>query len=370
MNSLLDHDDLIEAMRNPPRSTGPVIMPDFFLDHFIIGPSFSEFVEDVERVAQQGGGNIIGCRHLIRRGGNSVNTASALLRLGLRPTLIVKTSPQGAELLRALVDPHLDLSHVHTDGLLSATVSIEVDYNGRRTNIMVSDSGSAADFSREDLDETDIEAIRAAPLVALLCLNHNRDPARLAREIFSLVRDVSGAFTFMDIGDPSSRPEILGPLVREVLCEGFVDILSVNENEVRWIARELGLRGKELTDKCEDPDEWLRCARFVAQETGSRVDLHTPFFSATLSSELEIVIPTFRVDVRVTCGAGDAWNAGDIFGTLLGISPDQRVVLANAVGALYVSSSEAEHPTLSDVEQFLRSNPSLTKLGNKLLKPP
>ena len=220
------------------------------------------------------------------------------------------------------------------------------------------------------LAETDIEAIRAAPLVALLCLNHNRDPARLAREIFSLVRDVSGAYTFMDIGDPSSRPEILGPLVREVLCEGFVDILSVNENEVRWIARELGLRGKELTDKCEDPDEWLRCARFVAQETGSRVDLHTPFFSATLSSELEVVIPTFRVDVRVTCGAGDAWNAGDIFGTLLGISPDQRVVLANAVGALYVSSSEAEHPTLSDVEQFLRSNPSLTKLGNKLLKPP
>ena len=45
----------------------------------------------LRRLADQGGGNLLGNNQLIRRGGNSVNTASALFAMGIDPCLIVTT---------------------------------------------------------------------------------------------------------------------------------------------------------------------------------------------------------------------------------------------------------------------------------------
>jgi len=265
------------------------------------------------------------------------------------PVLIVKTSEQGAALLRSLVDPSLDLSHVKSNGLLATTVSIEVEHEGRRVNLMVSDSGSARDFSIDDLDEHDIDAIRRAELVALLCLNHNQAPADLARELFSLVRSESRAITFMDAGDPSSRPHIVGPLCEEVLSEGLVDVLSVNENEVIWFARASGFDVSWTSQR----DTLLQAARHITNEFDIRVDLHTPLFTSTHSHDDEAVASTFEAAPQVTCGAGDTWNAGDIYGYLSGLPSMERLMLANAVAALYVSSPSADHPTRDNVASLL-----------------
>ncbi len=347
---------LLDAIRKPPVVPSPVIMPDFFVDHFVVGASLSDFLKDLERLAHQGGGNLIGTRHLIKRGGNAVNTASALLKLGVSPVLIVKTSPQGFSLLRALADPSLSLDHVHTTGSLSSTVSIETDFQGRRVNLMVSDSGSAKDFSIDDLDDDDVDAIRGSGLVALLCLNHNRDPSGLASDVFSLVQQESEAIKFIDIGDPSGRPEILPALVDEVLRADLVDVLSVNENEVQWLAHVIEGRSGEVPAD-GSPDEWLESARAVSRETGVRVDLHTPYYAASIMGRNETMVPTFAVEPLITCGAGDTWNAGDILGLLLNLEPHDRLVLANSVASLYVSSPDASHPTRKSVEAFLRTSP-------------
>ncbi len=340
---------LLEVLCNPPVVQRPVIMPDFFVDHFVIGESLDAFIEGLRRLAQQGGGNLIGTRHMLRRGGNSVNTASALLRLGADPVLIVKTSAQGLSLLRALVDPNLDLSHVKATGALSSTVSIELNYEDRRVNLMVSDSGSARDFSIRDLTDYDVGAIREAGLVALLCLNHNADPAQLANDLFSLVRSESQAMTFMDIGDPSGRPDILHPLLRNVLAEGLVDILSINENEIVWLARAMG---RDLSWQSDDAT--LRMTGDdISEELGVRIDLHTRGFVSTHWNGEAVQVDTFPVEPQVTCGAGDAWNAGDIYGYLLRLEVSDRLMLANAVAALYVSSSDATHPTREEIIEFL-----------------
>jgi sugar/nucleoside kinase (ribokinase family) len=68
------------------------------------------------------------------------------------------------------------------------------------------------------------------------------------------------------------------------------------------------------------------------------------------------------------CGAGDAWNAGDIYGTLLELPAMDRLILANAVASLYVSSTSATHPQLAGIVEFLESVPSLSRDGTKLLK--
>ena len=119
----LDKSQLIDILENPPPVARPVIMPDFFIDHFIVSTTLQELVSNLEKLAEQGGGNITGTNQFIQRGGNSVNTASALLELGVNPHLIIKTDDYGATLLKSLVSSSLDLSHVHSNGSLSLTAS-------------------------------------------------------------------------------------------------------------------------------------------------------------------------------------------------------------------------------------------------------
>lgn len=364
----MDYSRLIEALEKPIDLGRPVIMPDFYVDHFVIVGSFEEFVERLQVLAEQGGGNLLGNKQFIRRGGNAVNTASALLSLGMDPVVIVTTDEYGSMILPTLVSSDLDLSHVHTDGRLSSTVSIEVEHNERRVNLMVSDSGSAAEFDFSDLSSDDLNAIRESSLVALLNLNHNPNAAGLARDLFQMVSESSSAKKFIDVGDPSGNQGIIEPLTKSVLSEGLVDVLSLNENEARWFAWALTGKDERWRSLSSNHGDWLAAARLIAQETGVRVDLHTQYFSATLNQDETRIVPTFDAVCKVACGAGDAWNAGDILGTLLDLPAISRLTLANAVAALYVSSSTATHPSAKEVAEYLQSQPPLEEMGERLVR--
>lgn len=364
----LDYIQLISVLQNPPKVNYPVVLPDFFVDHFVMFETLDYLMNGLQRLAEQGGGNLLDNEQFIRRGGNAVNTASALLSLGLSPKLIVTTDEYGASLLKALVDPELDLSHVHTDGRLSSTVSIETKHSGRKVNLMVSDSGSASEFAFSDLTQGDIELIKDSGTVALVNLNHNRKGAELAHDLFQMVKESSKTRTFMDMGDPSGNPEIVPQLVNRVIKTGLVDIIGLNENEVGWIAQSLTSDQERWKNMSAKPELWLEGAQLIAGETGVRVDLHTPHYSATIDGDETTAIPAFVVESQVVCGAGDAWNAGDIYGTLLNLPPLERLTLANAVASLYVSSISASHPSLSDIVRFLERRPLLSGDGTKLLK--
>lgn len=344
---------LISILENPPEVPNPVILPDFFIDHFVIVPKFDDFMQNLELLANQGGGNLLNNVQFIRKGGNTVNTASALFALGLNPKMIITTDEYGSSLLHALAPPGLDLSHVHTNGKLSTTVSIETNYQDRKINLMVSDSGSASNFDYSDLTPDDLEMIKDSGIVALVNLNHNQKGANLAKQLFSYAKEETTAKTFMDIGDPSSNPHLVEPLVGDVLTTGLVDILGINENEAGWISWHLTGKDERWKNLVSRPDDWIPAAKLISTETGVRVDLHTSRFAASINEDHVVSIPTFDTPSRVVCGAGDAWNAGDIYGELLHVSSTERLVLANAIAALYVSSQEAIHPTTSAVLDFL-----------------
>jgi sugar/nucleoside kinase (ribokinase family) len=363
----LEYDRLIKALENPIDVGRPVILPDFYVDHFVIAGRFDDFIEGLTALARQGGGNLLGNKQFLRRGGNSVNTASALLTLGLDPVLIITTDDYGSTILPTLVSPDLDLSHVHTDGRLSSTVSIELEHDGRRVNLMVSDSGSAAEFTFSDLTEEDLSAIRASNLVALLNLNHNPDAPELAHDLFEMAGSSSKAIRFMDVGDPSGNLEIVEPLARSVLAEGLVDIVSLNENEARWFAWAISGKNSRWDHLSSEPEDWLSAAKTVSYETGTRVDLHTQHFTASISEDQLTMVPAFGVVGRIACGAGDAWNAGDIYGTLQKLEDFDRLSLANAVASQYVSSMDASHPNREETVAFLRSKPRLESLGERLV---
>ena len=183
-----------------------------------------------------------------------------------------------------------------------------------------------------------------------------------------MVSESSSAKKFIDVGDPSGNQGIIEPLAKNVLSEGFVDVVSLNESEARWFAWALTDRSERWRSLSSSHDDWLSAARLVSDETGVQVDLHTQYFSATLNQDDVSVVPTFDTASSVACGAGDAWNAGDIFGTLLDLPDSSRLALANAVAALYVSSSTASHPTSKEVVEYLQSQPPLNEIGERLVR--
>jgi sugar/nucleoside kinase (ribokinase family) len=362
----LDYSRLISILTNPPKVSYPVILPDFFLDHFVLVPKFEELIEDLGKLARQGGGNLMGSEQFIRRGGNCVNTASALFALGLDSKMIVTTDEYGASLLKALAPPGLDLNHIHTDGQLSSTVSIETEFAGRKVNLMVSDSGSASDFKFFNLTSSDIQLIKDSGLVALVNLNHNKYGAELAHDLFKMVKDSTQAITFMDIGDPSSNSALIKPLLKKAISSGVVDVLGLNENEVGWLA--WALTGHEnWLDIVNKPEEWIKGAKLISRETGVRIILHTQYYAASILGDDIVSVPAFQVDSRVVCGSGDAWNAGLIYGLLLDQNQIDQLVLANAVAALYISSQDSSPPSPENVILYLKSKPALSSIGKKLL---
>ncbi|MHA2082767.1 MAG: PfkB family carbohydrate kinase [Candidatus Thorarchaeota archaeon] len=363
----MDYEPLIQSLLEPAPSGKPLILPDFFLDHFVITGDLNEFISSLIRLAEQGGGNLTGTTQLIRRGGNTVNTASALLALDIEPRMIITTDISGAAMLRSLVDPRLDLSNVHVDGSLSSTVSIEADYHDRRVNLMVSDSGSASKFMFSDLSESDIKTVRESDLIALFNLNHNTAGVELAHDLFTLVRKNPKSVTFLDMGDPSSNSDIVEPLARRVLNEGLVDIVGMNENEAGWFAWALSGRDERWRGILNEPEKWMPAAKMISKETGVQVDLHTPYYAATIENDKASALPVFELESKVVCGAGDAWSAGDIYGMLAGLEVMNRLLLANAVAALYVSSPNAKHPSREDIIEFLKNKPPTSVRGNDLL---
>ena len=364
----LDYSKLLEILKNPPPVPRPIILPDFFFDHFVITEGLEDLLSNMKEVAKQGGGNIVGSTQFIRHGGNAVNTAAALHTLGLDPQVIVTTDEYGASILKSLVNPGLDLSLVHTDGRMSSTVSIEAEYQGRRVNLMLSDSGSLAEFKFSDLTENDLVAIRDSGLIALLNLSQNKCAIDLAEGLLSIVHDESKATTFMDICDPSHNLDLLEPLTKRVLTEGFVDILGMNENEATWLAWSISGRDTVWRKDNQKPEDWLSAAKYVSKEIGVRIDFHTPSFSATLvAGDIICLMPAFMVNSRVICGAGDAWNAGNIYGTLLNLDAKERLILANAVAAYYVETEDASHPSRNEVIDFLSRKIKTADISDKLL---
>jgi sugar/nucleoside kinase (ribokinase family) len=82
---------------------------------------------------------------------------------------------------------------------------------------------------------------------------------------------------------------------------------------------------------------------------GSRVDLHTPAFSATfIDGQRERVLCASTPPLKVT-GAGDAWNAGDIFAQGIGFGHKERLVFANATAAAYMRKPDLEPCSLTEI---------------------
>ena len=310
------------------------MLPDFFVDHFLSLDTVEKTCNAVKTVAAQGGGNLPGIAQWITQGGNAANTTLALARLGISAHLICRTDPLGMHLLQYFLgNSGVDLSGVKTDGNLAITTALE--FQEHHANIMIGDPGSVATFTFELLNDHDHELITSADLVGVTNWNLNRSGTDLACKVFEIAKK-HGVRTFFDSGDPSPRLHDIPELINKVLTNPQLDIFGLNENELRYYSNS--------SNKTQE--EMITAALLLKKKIPARIDLHTSLFSGSIRNTF-IVVPTMSLStVYRSTGAGDAWNAANVFADLLGFADDERLLFANMFAGHYISSTEVVHSTI------------------------
>ncbi|MCS7124836.1 MAG: carbohydrate kinase family protein [Candidatus Bathyarchaeota archaeon] len=337
------------------REINVVVMPDFFLDRFISlshTPDF--FVKALTEVVGRKGGSIDGINQKDFRGGNAVNTASALSRLGAKVTPIVCTDRFGFHLLRVYVkSSKISLSHVKIVEKPSITTALEFQVADGKTNVMLRDVGSLADFGPQNFNDGDFEVIRKADYVCVFNWAGTRKfGTALAQTVFRHVKTKGKGKTYFDSADPTPNKEKVPDLIVKVLKANIVDVLSLNENEAVFYASHFNAEVKSLQRKLSFEELAMESAKTLAGNLNTRIDLHTTSFSATFTRKSQTIVLTFKVPVLRATGAGDAWNAGNIVGDAYGLTDDVRLTLANAIAAYYISNPKGEHPTREQLIKF------------------
>jgi sugar/nucleoside kinase (ribokinase family) len=336
-----------------------VVMPDFFLDRILNLPwDTTEFSAAIGRVAERKGGSVDGILQMDMKGGNAINTASALSSLGVAVTPIICTSEYGLQLIKYhFKDASMDLSHIKTSGKASITTALEFRGMNEKINVMLRDLGSLADFSPSDLNENDYELIENADYICLFnWAGTLKYGTALAQAVFERAKLDGRGKTYFDTADPNPNAQGIPYFMDKVLKTSKMDILSVNENEAITYASLLDEELKLKKGQLSFAELAMEAARVLARHLSARIDLHTTIFSASLKGKHEVVVPTFKIEVFRATGAGDAWNAGNILADNNGLSDECRLMFSNAVSACYLSGADGRHPTKAKVLAFLKAN--------------
>jgi sugar/nucleoside kinase (ribokinase family) len=351
-------DDFLEEVKFLKSEIGEfnvVVMPDFFLDRLVsLNYDVKDFSENLEKVAKRKGGSIDKIEQAELRGGNAINTASALAALDIKVTPIVCTNKFGLQLIKFYLKPWaINFSHIKIFDKLSITTAMELTTENGKVNIMLRDVGALANFGPQHLNNDDFEAIENADYVCVFnWAGTRRFGTELAKTVFSHAKTRGKGKTYYDAADPVPNKEKIPQLMRKILQSRQVDILSVNENEAVCYASQLSNDIEELRKKLKFEELAKESGRILTPHLSARVDLHTTSFSATFSKKGETVVPAFKVPVLRATGAGDAWNAGNILGDAYRLSDGSRLALANAVAAYYISNPSGAHPTRKQLMKF------------------
>lgn len=307
------------------------VMHDYFVDRLVHVRSLERFAGILAAKAREGGGGIHGISQEQIRGGNAVNLARALARLGLKTLLLTHSDPANQGLLRdAFRGLPVELR------VKPLRAGMTVAFEGR-VNVMLGDGGGAADFGPEALDGGDWKALGGATVVCTVNWAANKRGNELLR---SIRRNLGGGVTvFMDPADFRDRVPEFRRLTSMVSREHLVDWMSMNEEEAKAACSALGLKTRALPEAC----------LALAKKLGVSMDLHASRMSCRSDGDHVVQAPVSQVRARRLTGAGDVWDAGSIYGRLKKWGDLRTLVFANAAARLYLESSAPEPPGLDEV---------------------
>ena len=129
-------------------------------------------------------------------------------------------------------------------------------------------------------------------------------------------------------------------------------MISLNENECQILGKFLDLKkiSAEYTI-----NEIKTMAADISSILGTIIDIHTPIGSCSAANGDVEFVESFPVKPIILTGAGDVWNAINILGLKKELSTINRLNLANAAAASYISEFHNGDFSLLKVEDLLES---------------
>jgi ribokinase len=318
-----------------------VVMPDFFVDRIIRLESKETFFESLTEKAARGGGSIRGVPTFDIKGGNAVNVAYCLAKLGIKVTLFTVADEIGSAMIRQAFSQFGDKANLRiTPGKSGLTTAFEFPHGETRVNVMVSDIGDNARFGPERLgSQEDLALLKNADGVMLTNWASNLQGTELADFAF---RNSPSAFHLLDPADVETRKLEFADALSKLAS--VTDSLAINENECNSLADALHL-DKPLGSTF-GPEDVTRASKIIAGKAGISVDLHTKAGSAWSNGKESAFVHSIKVEAKAITGAGDSWDAADMLGYLAGLDPHERLLFANCCASLYIRDENAEPPTM------------------------
>jgi ribokinase len=344
----------LENFRNN-MTTSPniVVMPDFFVDRIIKLKSITELFNCLAEKARVGGGSIRESISTIDiKGGNAVNVAYCLAKLGSKVTLFTVADGIGSAILNHTFSKFKDrVILVIKPGMHGLTTAFEFpNEKGCNVNVMVNDVGDNGDFGPGRINsEDDLRILQNAKAVAVLNWASNSKGSQLAEYVF---KNSPKALHFIDPADIEKRKKEFRNSLSTIA--EITNVLSINENECNCLAIAAGLDSQlNHVDGGYSNDDVKNAARNLAGEIGINIDLHTVKGAAWSNGRETEYVEAFKVKSRRATGAGDCWDAADIMAYLVGLDTRERLIFSNVCASLYVSNMYSDPPSLDEVLDLL-----------------
>ena len=339
---------IIEKLKRLSIVGSIAVMPDFFVDRLIRLESKEQLFNALGDKAKHGGGSIRGVPTADIKGGNAVNVAYCLARLGVKISLFTVADDLGAAMLRQVFSQFGDKATLRiSSGRHGYTTAFEFPHEGSKVNVMVSDINDNANFGPDRISsDADRAILKNADGVMVVNWASNLKGTELAEYSF---KSSPSALHFIDPADIETRKGDFASSLRKLAA--MTDCLSINENECDSLADALGLG--HILGQNYSPDDVRQAAKKLAEKTGISTDLHTRLGAAWSNGKESAFAHTIKVEPKTLTGAGDSWDAADIVGYLAGLDPQERLLFANCCASLYIRSPSGEAPAMNEAFELL-----------------
>lgn len=330
-----------------------VVLPDFFLDRIIKINSKDDLFRMINSKTTIGGGSIRGANTFDIKGGNAVNVAYCLAKMGLSVTLFTVADNIGTSILHTIFAKFgKDISLLIKNGKHGSTTSFEFHNNEQSyANVMISDVGDNRNFGPEMVSlPGDLDVINSAKGVVLTNWGSNLKGTDLAYYLFT---NSPEAFHFLDPADIETRKEEFRDTLKKLSYA--IDVLSINENECTSLLKACNLDSR-LSLNLNDIENVKKAVKTLSAELGLRIDLHTRIGGACSDGKDVVFVNSFYTVPKKVTGSGDCWDAADLVGYFAGLDTTERLLFSNAYASLYVGRKEFEPPTIAEAVDFIQTH--------------
>ncbi|MBC7319706.1 carbohydrate kinase family protein [bacterium] len=287
---------------------------------------------DKEKLAEEG---------RITLGSSSAICAVGLSRLGVRVNFIgvVGDDILGEYIIRFLNNERINTLRVRRQANANTGFTVSLTYPENRA--LITYTGVMGDFT---INKEDIDFIISNS--SHLHVSSFFLQKRLQQDIKNLFLRVKerGLTVSLDPGwDPKDKNWIE---LKELFP--LIDILFLNEIEAKRVYSSLYGEDDVIDRIIETLSKEVKTLVIKLGERGA----------LAVADGDKYYMKGFKIDVVDTTGAGDAFNAGFLYGRLNGYSIDRSLLIGNACGALSCTGigGTTNLPTLKGLEEFIRKS--------------